>query len=114
VPLAAPICRPTAAAAGEVLAMGDQGLMQMASEQRDAVGPRVVAEEMAGHADLMAAAGLEDLLIEPRPVPNRLKAGGLQPGDVEWHHGNFCGRPDIAGAWGFCRLCPMLAAVPSL
>ena len=94
--------------------MGDQGLMQMASEQRDAVGPRVVAEEMAGHADLMAAAGLEDLLIEPRPVPNRLKAGGLQPGDVEWHHSNFCGRPDIAGAWGFCRLCPMLAAVPSL
>ena len=71
--------------------MGDQGLMQMAGEQRDAVGPRVVAKEMAGHADLMAAAGVEQLLIEPRPVPNRFKAGGLQPADVEWHHGDFAG-----------------------
>ena len=94
--------------------MGDQGLMPMASEQRNAVGPWVVAEEMAGHADLVAAAGVEHLLVEPRPVPNRLQAGGLQPGEVEWHHGDFCGRPHIAGAWGFCRLCPMLDAVPSL
>ena len=88
--------------------------MQMASEQRNTVGPRVVAEEMAGHADLMAAAGVENHLIEPRPVPNRLKAGRLQPGDVEWHHGDFCGRLHIAGAWGFCRLSPMLDAVPSM
>ena len=93
--------------------MGDQGLMQMAGEHRDAVGPRVVAEEIAGHADLMAAAGVEHHLIEPRPVPNRFKAGGLQPGDIEGHHGDFCGRPHIAGARGFCRLCPMLAAVTS-
>ena len=94
--------------------MGDQGLMQMAGEQRNAVGPRVVAEEMAGHADLMAAAGVEQLLIEPRPVPNRLKARGLQPAEVEWHHDDLCGRPHIAGAWRFCRLCPMHDAVASM
>ena len=94
--------------------MGDQGLMQMAGEQRYAVGSRVVAEEMAGHADLMAAAGVEHLLIEPRPVPNRLKARGVQPGDVQWHHGGFYGRPHIAGVWGFCRLCPMHDAVPTM
>ena len=71
--------------------MGDQGLMQMAGEQRNAVGPRVVVEEIAGHADLMTAAGVEHHLIEPRPVPNRLKAGGLQPADVEWHHDDLAG-----------------------
>jgi hypothetical protein len=48
---------PAAAAVGEVLAMGDQALVQVAGEQRDAVRARVVAEEVAGHADLAAAAG---------------------------------------------------------
>ena len=46
---------PAAAAVGEVLAMGDQAMMQMAREQRDAVGAGVVAEEEAGHADLAAS-----------------------------------------------------------
>ncbi|MFY8148554.1 MAG: hypothetical protein ACOVNL_04960 [Prochlorococcaceae cyanobacterium] len=32
------------AAAGEVLALGEQALMQLAGEQRDAVGAGVVAE----------------------------------------------------------------------
>jgi hypothetical protein len=36
--------------------MGDQGLMQLAAEQGDAVGAGVVAEEMAGHAELVSAA----------------------------------------------------------
>jgi hypothetical protein len=36
--------------------MGDQGLMQLAAEQGDAVGAGVVAEEIAGHADLDSAA----------------------------------------------------------
>jgi hypothetical protein len=31
---------------GEVLAMGDQALMQMAGEQRDAFRPRVMPEEV--------------------------------------------------------------------
>jgi hypothetical protein len=31
---------------------------------------------------------VEHLLIEPRPVPNRLKAGGLQPGEGDRSHGN--------------------------
>jgi hypothetical protein len=68
---------PTAAAGGEVLAMGDQALVQVAGEQRDAVGARVVPEEVAGHADLTAAAGAEHVLIEPRPLFNHLDAGGL-------------------------------------
>jgi hypothetical protein len=42
---------------GEVLAMGDQPLVQVAGEQRDAVGAGVVPEEMAGGGGLSAAAG---------------------------------------------------------
>ena len=114
VPLAAQVLHPAAAVEGEVLAMGDQGLMPMAGEQRDAVGPRVVAEEMAGHADLVAAAGVEQLLIEPRPGRNRLHRGGLQPGDVDRHHGVFCGPTPLAEAWRFCRLRPMLDKVQAL
>ena len=38
------VVRPALAAAGEVLAMGDQALMQLTGEQRDAVDPGVVAE----------------------------------------------------------------------
>jgi len=68
---------PAAAAVGEVLAMGDQALVQVAGEQRDAVGAWVVAEEVAGHADLAAAAGAEHLLIEPGPILDRLQARGL-------------------------------------
>jgi len=57
--------------------MGDQPLVQVASEQGDGVGAWVVAEEMAGHANLMAAARAEHLLIQPGPVLDRLVAGGL-------------------------------------
>jgi hypothetical protein len=46
---------PAAAAVGEVLAMGDQALVQVAGEQRDAVRAGVMPEEVAGHADLAAA-----------------------------------------------------------
>ena len=67
---------PAAAAVGEVLAMGDQALVQVAGEQRDAVSARVMPEEVAGHADLAAAAGAENVLIEPGPVLDRLVAGG--------------------------------------
>jgi hypothetical protein len=34
-------------------------------------------EEMAGHADLVAAAGAEHFLIEPGPVLDRINAAGL-------------------------------------
>jgi len=57
--------------------MGDQPLVQVAGQQRDVVGPWVLAEEMAGQADLAAAAGAEQLLIEPGPVLDRLPARGL-------------------------------------
>jgi hypothetical protein len=45
--------------------------MQLAGEHRDAVDPSVMAEPVAGHADL-AAAGLEQhVLIEVMPLLNR-------------------------------------------
>jgi len=69
-PLASQILRPGAAMVGEVVAMGDQPLMQMAGERRDAAGPRLVPEEVSGHADLPTAAGAQDRLIEPGPLPN--------------------------------------------
>ena len=106
--------RPAAAAVGEVLSVVDQALVQVAGEQRNAIGPRVVAKEMAGHADLVAAAGVEHLLIKPRPVPNRIKPVGLQHGDLHRHHGDCCGPSLIAGGRGFCRLRPMPEPVPSM
>jgi len=75
--VAVQILRPALAAAGEVVAMGDQPLVLLAGEQGDGVGAWVVAEELAGHANLMAAAGAEHLLIQPGPVLDRLVAGGL-------------------------------------
>ena len=57
--------------------MGDQPLVQVAGEQGNGFGAWVVAEEMAGHADLVAAASVEHLLIEPGPVLDRPMAGGL-------------------------------------
>ncbi len=62
---------PAAATVGELLAMGDQALVQLAGEQGDAVESRLVSEEMAGNAgneDLAAAAGAEHDQIEPGPV----------------------------------------------
>jgi len=67
-PLRAQVLLPLAAAAGEVLTMGNQPLVQVAGEQRDAVSPRVLAKEMAAHADLVTAAGEEHILIEPGHV----------------------------------------------
>jgi len=72
---------PASAAMGEVLTMGDQPLVQMAGEQRDAVGAWVMPEEVAGHADLAVATGAEHVLIKPGPVLDRLVAGGLQTGE---------------------------------
>jgi len=97
VQLSVQVLHPAAAAVGEVLSLVDQALVQVAGEQRNAIGPRVVAKEMAGHADLVAAAGVEHLLIKPRPVPNRIKAGGLLPEDLHRHHGDCCGPSLIAG-----------------
>ena len=55
--------------------MGDQALVQLAGEYRDAVHSRVVPEPVAGHADL-ATAGLEQgALIEIGP----LVYGDIQP-----------------------------------
>jgi hypothetical protein len=42
--------------------------VQLAGEHRDAVRPGVVPEEVAGEADLAAAAGHQHLLIEIGPL----------------------------------------------
>jgi hypothetical protein len=75
-PLAMAVFCPAAAASGEVLAMGDQPLMQMAGEQRDALGPRVMPEKVAGHADLAAAGLHQHLAVEIRPLLD----WGFKPG----------------------------------
>ena len=58
---------PALAAADQVLALGDLAMVQLAGEHRDALSSGVVAEPMAGHADLAAAAGPQHGLIEIRP-----------------------------------------------
>jgi hypothetical protein len=68
--------------------MGGQALVQVAGEQRDALRPWVMAEEVACHAHLAAAAGAEHGLIQPGPVFNRLVAGGLQAGEGDGDHGD--------------------------
>ena len=70
------VISPTLAAAGQVLAVGDQPLIELTGEHRDAVHPGVMPEPVAGHADL-AAAGLEQqCLIEVGPLLYR----GFKPG----------------------------------
>jgi len=56
------------AAVGEVFPLAQQSLVQLTGENRDAVDPGVVAEEVAGEADLAAAAGQQHLFIEIGPL----------------------------------------------
>ena len=67
---------PALAAAGEVLAVGDQALVQLTGEHRDAVHPGVMPEPMAGHADLAAAGFQQHLAVEIGPLLN----GEIEPG----------------------------------
>lgn len=48
--------------------MGQQSLVQLAGENRDAVHPGVVPEEVAGEADLATAAGDQHLVTEVGPL----------------------------------------------
>ena len=58
--------------------MGDQPLIELTGEHRDAIHPGVVPEPIAGHADL-AAAGLEQhRLIEVGPFLDRGIKSGFQ------------------------------------
>jgi hypothetical protein len=65
--LAGHVVGPALAAADQVLALGNQPLVQLTGEQRDALGSGVVPKSVARHADLAAAAGAEHLLIEIGP-----------------------------------------------
>ena len=87
--LADHVVSPALAAAGEVLAVGDQALVEVTGEHRDAVHARVVSEPVTGHADL-AAAGLEQgALIEVGPVFDQ----GFESGG----HGRWPGERDTHG-----------------
>jgi hypothetical protein len=63
-PLTGHVISPALAAAGEVLAVSDQPLVQLAGEHWNAVHPSVVPEPVAGHADLAAAGFQQHLSIE--------------------------------------------------
>ena len=67
----------------------------MRIEQRDAVEAGVVAEEMAGYADLAAAGGAEHVLIKPGPIFDLLVAGRLKTWKGDRYHGNSCGRANV-------------------
>jgi hypothetical protein len=54
---------------GDVLPVGDQALVELTREQGDAVGSGVMAEKVAGEADLPAAAGQQ--LFRPQVGPGR-------------------------------------------
>ena len=56
---------------GEVLPLGDEALMELAGEQGDAVHPGVMAEPVAGHADLAAAGRQQNLLVQVGPLLDR-------------------------------------------
>jgi len=55
-------------AAAEVLTLADQALMQLAAEQGDAARAGVMAKPVAGHADLAAAAGPEQIRWQIGPA----------------------------------------------
>jgi hypothetical protein len=85
-PLALQVFCPPGAARNEVLPLGDQPLVQLTREQRDAVHPGVVAKEVAGEADLAAAGGYQHLLIEIGPFFNQLVARPRSAGEVDAGH----------------------------
>jgi hypothetical protein len=73
---------------GEVIAMADQALVQLACEQGDAIDSRVMAEPVAGDAHLAATAGEQDLFAEVWPsVDGDLAGGGIIAQSTEWNAG---------------------------
>ncbi len=65
--MAGHVIGPALAAADQMLTLGNQALVQLAGEHRDALRSSVMAKPVAGHADLAAPAGAEHILIEIRP-----------------------------------------------
>ena len=81
--------------------MGDQPLIELTGEHRDAVHPGVMPKPVAGHADL-AAAGIEQhRLIEVGPLLDRgIKQGGQgrRPGRRDTHELALMRTPVLAEA----------------
>jgi len=70
---------PARATAGEVLALADQALVELAREQGDFGLTKVMAKRTAGEANLLAAARDQQGRIELRPA-----FGGMEE---RWGHG---------------------------
>jgi len=102
--------------------MGQQALMQLAGEHRDAVHPGVVAEPMTGEADLAAAAAHQHLVTEIGPL---LVAAIVFCSAGRWPGATGAGRGDsqvdtsngstlvLAETAWFRPVPPLLAPVPT-
>ena len=67
-PAVSPAMSTRGASADQVLTLGDQPAVQLASEHGDAFGSGMVPEPVAGHADLAAAARSQNVLIQIGPA----------------------------------------------
>ena len=66
---------PVGATVGEVIAVGDQGLAQLAAQQGDPFGAFMVSEPVASHADLVGAGGAQGLPPQIGPLTEGLTTG---------------------------------------
>jgi hypothetical protein len=66
--LAGHVVGPALATADQVLAVGDQALVQLTGEQRDAVHTGLVLKPVAGHADLAAPGLHQHILVQKGPL----------------------------------------------
>jgi len=104
---------PTLAAAGEVLAVGNQALVQLAGEHRDAVDASVMPEPVAGHADLAPAGFHQGALIEIGPLFDwGFESGGQGrwPGQRDTHEPLQMRTHVLAWLPWSCPVCPVLSS----
>ena len=95
---------PPRAAVSDVVAMGDQPLMQMAGEQGNAVRRRMVPEEVAGEADLPASARAPVRPDPTRATPPRVRGGRAERGRGGPGPSKLCmGTPVLAGKGLVCH-----------
>ena len=101
-PRACRFARPVGATAGEVLALADQPLVELASEQGDLGLTEVMADGAAGEADMLPAAGDQEGRIQLGPAFWDLEEGR--------GHGRPCAMrtPVLAERAGF--VCPARGA----
>ena len=97
-PRACRLATPVRAAAGEVLSLADQALVELAGKQWDLGLTKMMAKGTTGEADLLATAGDQQGRIEVGPA-----FWGLEE---RWGHGRakIMRTPVLAGGVRFCLL----------